>query len=93
MPSIVKVIALANPRLRSRHIGRYIVRWNPHTYAGLEFLDIETTTDPAKARRFNGSEYLNEWRTVSRVEPRRPWDGAPNRPLAALTIEADEVLK
>ena len=93
MPSIVQVVSVVNPAYPTRHEGRYVVRWNPHTHAGLEFLDIETTAAPNKARRFNGAEYLDEWRTVSRVEPRRPWDGLPNRPLTVLTIESIEVPK
>ena len=35
-------------------------------------------------------EVHQEWSTVSRVEPTRPWDGKPNRPLAGVSIEIED---
>lgn len=87
MATIVRVIAAAPGGKATPHDLRYIVRWSPHTRAGLEYLDVETTDDPAKARRFEGAEAFVEWNTVSRVQPVRPWDRRPNKPLSALTVQ------
>jgi hypothetical protein len=66
------------------HSGRFVVAWNPHTKAGR--LEVVSTDDMGQARRFEYRELMDEWRTVSRVESVRPWDGRPNRPLTAITI-------
>jgi hypothetical protein len=70
------------------HDGRYVVSWNPHTEAGT--LDLTSTAEISKARRFENGDEFTEWKTVSRVQPRRPWDGMPNRPLAGITIQTME---
>lgn len=67
------------------HDGRYVVFWNPHTEAGV--LELISTPDPAEAHVFTRAAAVTEWRTVSCVQPRRPWDGLPNRPLTSITIE------
>lgn len=71
------------------HDGRYVVDWNPHTKAGV--LELTSTTDKAQARRFVMREATVQWRTVSQVQPQRPWDGMPNRPLTAVTIVFERV--
>jgi hypothetical protein len=64
--------------------GQFVVEWNSNVPAGT--LEMETTTDPRLARRFETGEAMREWREVSQIQPIRPWDGRPNRPLTALTI-------
>ena len=47
---------------------------------------IETTSDPARAKRFaSKAEAWAYWGQQSEVKPRRP-DGRPNRPLTAWTV-------
>jgi hypothetical protein len=67
------------------HDGRYVVRWDSDVEAGT--LALDSTDDLDKARRFVNGEEFDEWRAVSKVQPRRPWDGHYNRPLTAITIE------
>lgn len=67
------------------HDGRYVVRWNPHTLAGT--LSLTSTANVAIARRFTREEAFAEWKAISRLQPTRPWDGKPNRPLSGVTIE------
>jgi hypothetical protein len=84
---IVRVICAANGDV-TPHDGRYVVRWNPHTQAGV--LELTSTDYRPRARRFTMQEVHQEWSTVSRVEPTRPWDGKPNRPLAGVSIEIED---
>lgn len=81
---VVRVIGRADGG-KTPHDGRYVAAWSPNTSAGV--LVLASTPDLAKARRFTRKEAYCEWREVSRVEPRRPWDGRPNRPLTGITIE------
>jgi hypothetical protein len=86
MSRIVQVVCAADGG-RTPHDGRWVVSWNPHTEAGT--LELTSTSDKAKARRFeNGDEFV-EWKTISKVQPRRPWDGKPNRPLTGITIHTE----
>lgn len=82
--SIVKIIGAADGTV-TPHDGRFIIDWNPHVKAGT--LEVTSTDNPGEARVFNNGAEFVEWKTISRVQPVRPWDGKPNRPLAALTIE------
>jgi len=82
---IIRIVGSPDPRVKTPYDGRYVVRWNPHTKAGL--LDLTTTANIAKATRFSFETAMEEWRTISQVEKVRPWDGQPNRPLTAVTIE------
>lgn len=77
---------------RTPHDGRYIVDWNPHTEAGV--LALDSTSDSSQAKTWSSLEDLDceRW-TVSQVEPTRPWDGLPNRPLRAIAIEVEELLQ
>lgn len=84
---VIRIVGTANGT-RSPHDGRYVVRWNPHTRFGT--LALHSTAEVAWARRFTAEEAVREWKTISRVEPRRP-DGEPNRPLSGLTCELVEV--
>jgi hypothetical protein len=82
--SIVKVICAADGRTPTPHDGRYVVAWDWNVPAGV--LAIDSTDDRQKAKRF-GPEVFKEWRAISKVQPRRPWDDEPNRPLTAVTVE------
>lgn len=67
------------------HDGRYVVAWNPHTQAGV--LELNSTDDPTKARVFDDAQQvLLERETISEVQPQRPWDRLPNRPLRAISV-------
>lgn len=91
MPSevrIVKIMGGANGG-RTPHDGRYVTEWNPHTRAGV--LKITTTSDINEARRFKNGEEFDQWRAQSKVQPLRPWDNRPNRPLTAVNIESIKI--
>lgn len=70
---------------KTPHDGRYVAAWSAHSSAGT--LALTSTAELARARRFTRREAFCEWREVSRLQPRRPWDGRPNRPLTGITIE------
>ena len=81
---VVRVLGAADGGV-TPHDGRYVVNWNPHVTAGT--LELTSTDDMAQARRFPWPDVFDEWKRVSRVEPRRPWDGKPNSPLTGIHIE------
>jgi len=81
---IVQILGDANGN-RTPHDGRYVLAWNPHTEAGT--LALDSTDDPLLAKQFrNVIEVMEERGTVSDVEPVRPWDNEPNRPLCGVNI-------
>lgn len=85
MTIVVRIVSRADGS-HTPHDGRFVFHWNPHTEAGV--LELDSVRDPALARRFTDlDEAVREWNTVSHVQPKRPWDGAPNRPLTAVTAE------
>ena len=88
MSRTVKVVC-ASDGSRTPHDGRYVVAWNPHTEAGV--LELTSTSDITQARWFRDGNEFAEWRTISRVQPIRPWDGKPNRPLTAVSIETENI--
>jgi hypothetical protein len=81
----VRIVGAADGVTVTPHDGRFLVAWNPHTQAGT--LELTSTADPRKAARLELAAILEQWRTRSRKQPSRPWDGRPNRPLTAVTIE------
>lgn len=82
--AVVRVIGQANGE-PTPHDGEYVVSWDPHTPYG--DCAITTTKELARARIFTClSDALEEYRTVSRVQPQRPTDGKPNRPLMGLSV-------
>lgn len=86
---VVQVLGAVNG-VATRHDDEFVVSWNPHTIFGC--CDIETTPDKKRARVFaNISEVFSELRTVSNVQPRRPTDGKPNRPLTGLHVMIEGV--
>jgi hypothetical protein len=84
---IIRVISASNGR-PTPHDGRYVLHWNPHTEFGV--LELVSVSDPALARRFSLGEIVAQRRTISRVQSRRP-DGAPNRPLLAITVVVERI--
>jgi hypothetical protein len=85
MTACVRIVGAADGVTVTPHDGRFLVAWNPHTKAGT--LELTSTADPRKAARLELAAILEQWRTQSRKQPLRPWDGKPNRPLTAVTIE------
>lgn len=81
---IVRVVGRADGG-QTPHDGRYVVNWNPHTAAGI--LELTSTDNIEEARHFPWPEVFDEWKAISGVEPKRPWDGRPNRPLTGVHIE------
>jgi hypothetical protein len=89
MTSIARVICAADGS-PTPHDWRYVVTWNPHTLAGE--LDLVSTANCRDARRFEDAiDIMNEWNTISRAQPTRPWDSLPNRPLTGITVQTIEV--
>ena len=88
--SVVVKIEGAASGAPTPHDGRYVLFWNPHSAFG--FADLVTTDDRYKARQFRDAAHaLEEYRTVSNVEKRRPTDGKPNRPLSAFTVTLEKL--
>ena len=85
---VVRVIGAADGS-PTPHDGKFVVSWNPHTVAGT--LELSSTAYIERAKRFSAAEAMREWQMVSRVQPRRPWDGEINRPLCGVTVEVIEV--
>jgi hypothetical protein len=82
--NVIKILgdASCGPTL---HDGRYLLAYNPNTPYGT--LDLTSTDDIAKAKRFADAGDLHaEWTAISKLQPTRP-DGKPNRPLTGLAIE------
>ena len=67
------------------HDGRWLVSWNPHTEFGV--LELTSTDKRSKASIMSLEEIHAQWAAQSRMQPLRPNDGQPNRPLTAVTIE------
>lgn len=86
MMSIVVRVVCAADGSKTPHDGCYVVAWNPHTKAGI--LELTSTPNPAEAYHFaNVGQVVQEYRTVSRIERVRSWDGRLNRPLTGVTVE------
>lgn len=89
MSVTVRIVGAASGIITA-YDGMYVESWNPHTRAGI--LNIIPVKDRSNARRFEShAQVMEEWRTISRVEHKRPWDGKPNRPLTAVTIDIQQV--
>ena len=87
-PCHVRVEGAANGRA-TPHDGRWLVAWNPHTEAGT--LELTSTDDRAAAGTFEPMQVLEQWKTVSNVQRRRPWDGELNRPLTGVNVSLHPV--
>ena len=84
----VKIVGAADGT-PTPHDGRFVKSWNADTDFGI--LDVESTDDISEALRFSGlAEAHEQWSATSSVQPTRPTDGKPNRPLTALTIEFEK---
>lgn len=91
--AVMRILGYSND-VPSVHDGRYLKHYDPEREghgpyglsAGVAY--IETTDDPAQAMVFpDAGAALRFWRQESTLVPRRPHDGAPNRPLCAFTVE------
>lgn len=66
-------------------VGQFLAAFDEHT--GFS----HWTTDKSEAMEFSSVEMgWQFWRTVHADEPIRPWDGKPNRPLTAFSVEIGE---
>jgi hypothetical protein len=79
---------LGYPHGPTPHQGRYVVAYNPDTPYGT--LALTTTADRSQALRAEAIVFLEMWLTVSKVQPKRPTDGRPNRPISGLTMELED---
>jgi hypothetical protein len=82
--TVIRVVGAADGS-PTPHDGRYVTAWDWNTNAGT--LSLTSTANRDEAALFSPKDALEQWRQVSRIEPRRPWDGKPNRPLTAITVE------
>ena len=86
MSVIVRIVGAADGSSKTPHDGRFVGAWNPHTKAGT--LELSSTSSRKRALKFpTPTEAMIVWNTVSRVQPLRPWDGKPNKPLTGVTVE------
>jgi len=89
MSVIVQIIGAASG-IRTPHDDKYVVAWDPHKPFGI--LAITSTTDISKAHHFTDArEALDQWNTVSNIQPTRPTDGRPNKPLTGISIDIVKV--
>lgn len=88
MTAVVKVVGdVAGTGV---HDGRYVVSWDADVPFGT--VAVTSTPDIREAKRFaNKAAAMEELAAVSRVEPVRPTDGMPNRPLTALHLLIEDV--
>ena len=67
-------------------VGQYLKRYDPEAFDGQG--DAEWTAKLADAIRFPDQvAAMRLWATQPKARPVRDYDGQPNRPLAAFTIE------
>jgi hypothetical protein len=92
MSVIIRLLCLVDGT-STPYDGQYLVSYDPER-TGLRIggqrlqCTIETTTDPAKAKQYpDHGAAMEDWRRQSVRRPFRPWDGKPNRPLTAFTVE------
>lgn len=79
------------------HDGRWLVEYDPGRDGWDPVLQVPmlahvvSTGDASQARRFPSAQAVHECWT--QVDPRQPvrWDGRPNRPLTAYTIEVRQL--
>ena len=73
--------------------GRYLVSYDPEhdgedPWGRPMMARVEATEDPEAAKHYPSQPAAwAEWKRQCRRQPTRPWDGRPNRPLTAFTIE------
>jgi len=83
---LMRAIGFVRP-ISCPHAGQYLQSFDFEYRSGTG--KGEFTHNPNHAKKFpSPGAVLEYWRTVSRTVPRRFPDGAPNRPLSCLTIEA-----
>jgi hypothetical protein len=83
MSKIIKCVMLANGD--PGPAGQYLASYDQETGESVWTLDKDM------AKPFPGAlEAIEFWRQVLPSQPVRPWDGKPNRPLTAFTIEIEE---
>jgi hypothetical protein len=83
---VIRAVEFANGAF-CPHSGQWLSFFNHEAFNGQGWGSF--TSDLQKAKRFrNREEALSFWKRQSEIRPLRP-DGAPNRPLTALTIEIE----
>jgi hypothetical protein len=90
-PVIAKIVGFANGQ-PTPFDGEYVVEYRPDgdllvERLGPHRIHLITTPFEAEATRYSFESWHRTWRLVSKTQPRRPWDGKPNRPLTAFNVE------
>ena len=92
MGAVIRIVGLINGE-RTPYDDQFVVAYDPERGGGLisgrqlQFY-LVTTPDVEHARVFDSMIEAGEcWKQISRRQPVRPWDGKPNRPLTAFTVE------
>ncbi len=92
MPILLKIVERIDGK-PTEHDGRFVVYFNPDTphpdgnYDGGKLITAEF---PQHAQRFPGAiEALEYWKQPATCpcHATRPWDGKPNRPMTAYTVQ------
>jgi hypothetical protein len=92
---LMQIVGLVNGG-SSEFDGQFLVSYDPDregtSPSGLPMLAyITTTPDPDKAATFRtAGDAMLLWKRQSKRWPIRPYDGKPNRPLTAFTVEIAE---
>jgi len=83
---VIQVLGLANGESMRGFEGQYVHSYTPDGHDGKG--DLVLTPDIAKAKRYDDAmRAMEDWKAVSATHPTRPWDGKPNRPMSAFTVE------
>jgi len=70
------------------HVGQYVLSFDFDAHGGIGFGVF--TPDRASAMTFASfADAMTFWKTTSKARPIR-WDGRPNRPLTAATVEIED---
>lgn len=85
MTVVIRIVGLANGE-QSGAEGQFVHEYTPNGFEGRGDLVLTRVRDRAK-RYPDAAAAMEDWRRVSETHPVRPWDGEPNRPMTAFTVE------
>lgn len=90
--AVIKIIGLA-VGMSCPFDGQYLVEFDPDRRGvdpdgGELTAHIVCSPDPADAKQYESKlAAMSEWKRISSRWPLREYDGRPNRPLTAFTVE------
>lgn len=71
--------------------GHFLKEYDPERDGGEDSVWVEahlvTTEDRSEALDISSAALVRLYQAIDTRNPTRPWDGRPNRPLTAMTVE------